>query len=94
MLGNRTKRKLTTPDSEALGSFERAKNRPRCYYRPRAIELLPAPPLHVINIMPYANGGTPMVGDRIADKRNRVGTVTRVSDASAKVSNSVLEFLH
>ena len=30
--------------------------------------------------MPYANGGTPMVGDRIGDKRNRVGTVTRVSD--------------
>ena len=30
--------------------------------------------------MPYANGKTPVVGDRIADKRNRVGTVTRVSD--------------
>jgi len=30
--------------------------------------------------MPYANGKTPMVGDRIGDKKDRVGTVTRVSD--------------
>ena len=30
--------------------------------------------------MLYANGGAPMCGDRIGDKKNRVGTVTRVSD--------------
>jgi hypothetical protein len=41
---------------------------------------LNCPPIYVINIMPYANGKTPMLGDRICDKRNRVGTVTRASD--------------
>jgi len=30
--------------------------------------------------MPYASGQTPEVGDRISDKRGRVGTATRVSD--------------
>jgi len=30
--------------------------------------------------MPYANGGTPMRGDRIGAKRDHVGIVTRVSD--------------
>jgi hypothetical protein len=30
--------------------------------------------------MPYANGGVPMCGDRIGEKKDRVGTVTRVSD--------------
>jgi hypothetical protein len=30
--------------------------------------------------MPYANGGAPMCGDRIGEKKDRVGTVTRVSD--------------
>ena len=29
--------------------------------------------------MPYANGGDPMVGDRLSDKRGRVGTVTHIT---------------
>lgn len=29
--------------------------------------------------MPYASGESPMVGDRITDKRGRVGTVTAAS---------------
>jgi hypothetical protein len=29
--------------------------------------------------MPYAIGGDPMVGDRVSDKKSRIGTVTHVS---------------
>lgn len=28
--------------------------------------------------MPYASGGDPMVGDRVSDKKSRIGTVTTV----------------
>jgi hypothetical protein len=29
--------------------------------------------------MPYANGGDPMVGDRVSDKKSRIGALTHVS---------------
>jgi len=31
--------------------------------------------------MPYANGETPMCGDRIGDKKGRIGTLTSTADS-------------